>query len=160
MTCEPSLPLVPHSRLYLCPGLPLTRYPGSNPACDTSDSPSVVLEYLPHQSRRRPPQPTPQFPRQPSKRSSLMTNPDASTSRSSTPGSQRIQRLLRNPPSHETIRSETQLLVDCGHIEAIRGFAPEDQARFLEILDHVRTYHRGVPSLEDPNFCWPRPRFH
>jgi len=71
----------------------------------------------------------------------LMTNLGKSTSRSSTLGKQRIQRLLDNPPSHETIRSEVLLAVDDGNIQIIRELGVGDQERFLEIVDQVSTRH-------------------
>jgi len=63
------------------------------------------------------------------------------TRRSSTSWKQRIQGLLDNTPSHETIRAEVQLLVDNSNINTIRGLAIGDQARFLEITDQVSTCH-------------------
>ena len=74
---------------------------------------------------------------------SPMTNSRRSTVRSSTLGRQQIQRLFDNPPSHETIRSEVQLLVDGGNTQAIRGLSVGDQTRFLEIVDQVSPLLRG-----------------
>jgi len=68
-----------------------------------------------------------------------MTTLGNSTRRSSTLGKQRIQRLLDDPPSHETIRSEVQLAVDDGSIQIVRGLEVGDQERFLEIVDQVST---------------------
>jgi hypothetical protein len=45
--------------------------------------------------------------------------------------------MLDNPPSNEIIRSEVQLAVDNGNIQAIRGLEARDQAKFLELVDQV-----------------------
>ena len=75
----------------------------------------------------------------------LMTNTikGKSTSRSSTPEKQRIQRLLDNPPSHKTIQSEVQLMVDHGNIQTFNGLGAGDRARFVEIIDQVSACHPG-----------------
>lgn len=59
-----------------------------------------------------------------------------------------MRRLLETPLQHETIRAEVQLLVDGGDIQAIRGFAADDQAKFLEIVDQVRACNCGPSPHE------------
>ena len=63
--------------------------------------------------------------------------------------------LFDNPPSHETIRSEVQLLVDRGNIQAIRELDVEGQERFLEIADQVSAIAH-LPFAEGCNLRWPR----
>ena len=79
-----------------------------------------------------------------------MTNSRKSTIRSSALERKRIQGLLDNPPSHKAIRSEVQLAVDNGSIQVIRELAVRDQARFLEIIDQVRTYHHSPHERWQP----------
>ncbi|KAF9642619.1 kinase-like protein, partial [Thelephora ganbajun] len=59
------------------------------------------------------------------------------TGRSSTSAKLRVQQLLDNPPSQESIRAEVQLVVDDGNIGVIRELGARDQARFLEIVDQA-----------------------
>ncbi|KAF9651828.1 hypothetical protein BDM02DRAFT_3109904 [Thelephora ganbajun] len=61
--------------------------------------------------------------------------------RSSTPAKLRVQQLLDNPPSQESIRAEVQFVVDNGNIGVIRELGARDQTRFLEIVDQVSTRH-------------------
>ncbi|KAF9647702.1 hypothetical protein BDM02DRAFT_3129539, partial [Thelephora ganbajun] len=68
---------------------------------------------------------------------SLMTNSRKTPSRSSTSAKRRVQGLLDNPPSQESIRAEVQLVVDNGNIGVIRELGTKDQARFLEIVDQA-----------------------
>lgn len=65
--------------------------------------------------------------------------------RSSISRKQQIQQLLDNPPSHETIRSEVQLAVDDGNIQAIRELTAGDQAKLLEIIDQVSACRHDPP---------------
>ncbi|KAF9646166.1 kinase-like protein [Thelephora ganbajun] len=66
-----------------------------------------------------------------------MTNSRKTPSRSSTSAKRRVQRLLDNPPSQESIRAEVQLVVDNGNIGVFRELGTKDQARFLEIVDQA-----------------------
>ncbi|KAF9642024.1 hypothetical protein BDM02DRAFT_3124909, partial [Thelephora ganbajun] len=63
------------------------------------------------------------------------------TGRSSASAKLRVQQLLDNPPSQESIRAEVQFVVDNGNIRVIRELGTKDQARFLEIVDQVSTCH-------------------
>ncbi|KAF9646102.1 hypothetical protein BDM02DRAFT_3119119 [Thelephora ganbajun] len=70
-----------------------------------------------------------------------MTNPEKMTGGSLASAKLRVQQLLNNPPSQESIRAEVQLVADNDNIGVIRELGTRDQARFLEIVDQVSTCH-------------------
>ncbi|KAF9646096.1 kinase-like protein [Thelephora ganbajun] len=59
------------------------------------------------------------------------------TGRSSMSAKLRVQQLLDNSSSQESIRAEVQLVVDNGNTGVIRELGTKDQARFLEIVDQA-----------------------
>ncbi|KAF9646885.1 kinase-like protein [Thelephora ganbajun] len=66
-----------------------------------------------------------------------MTNPEKTADCSSTSAKLRVQRLLDNTLSLESIRAEIQLVVDSGNIGVIRELETRDQIRFLDIVDQA-----------------------
>ena len=92
-----------------------------------------------------------------------MTSTSKSTRRPQTPGKQQLQMLLGSPLPHETIRSEVQLAVGNGNINAIRRLAVGDQEKLLEIIDQVCACHPttlshpqdGEPCSHDADYIKP-----